>query len=219
MSSCEKPGREDRTGDDRSEACSKERPETCFIINKRVLKTGKSLRPSWIIIRAYPPQFRRPELLGTLTFKLVLQLYFHSVCPPLLDQRQVEFGLRELWDIVTAKENDFTGGWDRAVGYKLQRKMGEERSKLLKTAADHICIHPQMCHQKLEMNAQCICITSPSLKAASTTYVEASASLPDRDRRKATSGSSDPLARGTHDHASSHDLGPDTGRYVLHLLD
>ncbi|RPA79863.1 hypothetical protein BJ508DRAFT_327913 [Ascobolus immersus RN42] len=28
---------------------------------------------------------------------------------------------------------------------------------------------------------------------------EASASLPDRDRRKATSGSSDPLARGTHD--------------------
>lgn len=73
-------------------------------------------------------------LLRTATFKLAFHLYFHCVAPPLLDLRQVEFGLREIWNIVGAKENDFTGCWDRAVSYKLQRKMGEERSKVLNKA-------------------------------------------------------------------------------------
>ncbi|RPA70544.1 hypothetical protein BJ508DRAFT_316423, partial [Ascobolus immersus RN42] len=73
-------------------------------------------------------------LMNRATFKLAFHLYFHCVAPPLLDLRQIEFGLREVWDIVAAKENDFTGCWDRAVSYKLQRKMGEERSKILHKA-------------------------------------------------------------------------------------
>lgn len=70
-------------------------------------------------------------VLGTQSFKLAFLLYFHCVSPPLIECREIEKGLRDIWNVIAVREGDCCGAWDRGVAYKIQRRMSEERSKML----------------------------------------------------------------------------------------
>lgn len=62
---------------------------------------------------------RQTVVLGTQSFKLAFLLYFHGVSPRLFECRQIEFGLREVWNVIVVREGECVGAWDCGVAYKI----------------------------------------------------------------------------------------------------